>query len=40
MGNSYDNAMIEMLNSLFKAEMIHRRDPSRNAEAVEFSMLG
>ena len=35
----YDNALGETINGLFKAEVIHRRDPWRNAEAVEFATL-
>ena len=38
-GDSYDNALAETINGLFKAEVIHRRGPSRNAEAVEFATL-
>ncbi len=37
--NSYDNALAETINGLFKAEVIHRRGPWRNAEAVEFATL-
>src|SRR3954452_21153454 len=38
-GDSYDNALAETINGLFKAEMIHRRGPWRSAEAVEFATL-
>jgi hypothetical protein len=38
-GDSYDNALAETINGLFKAEVIHRRDPWRSAEAVEFATL-
>lgn len=38
-GDSYDNALVEMINGLYKAEVIHRRGPWRNCEAVEFAML-
>jgi putative transposase len=38
-GDSYDNALAETINGLFKAEVIHRRGPWRNAEAVEFATL-
>lgn len=38
-GDSYDNALAETINGLFKAEAIHRRRPWRNAEAVEFATL-
>ncbi len=36
-GDSYDNALAETINGLFKAEVIHRRGPWRSAEAVEFA---
>jgi transposase InsO family protein len=38
-GDSYDNALAETLNGLYKAEVIHRRGPWRNFEAVEFATL-
>jgi putative transposase len=38
-GDSYDNALAEMIIGLFKAEMIRRRGPRRHAEAVEFATL-
>ena len=38
-GNSYDNALAETINGLFKAEVIHRRGPWRNFEAVEYATL-
>jgi len=38
-GDSYDNALAETINGLFKAEVIHRRGPWRNLEAVEFATL-
>ena len=38
-GDSYDNALAETINGLFKAEVIHRRGPWRNMEAVEFATL-
>ena len=38
-GDSYDNAMAETINGLFKAEVIHRRGPWRNFEAVEYATL-
>jgi transposase InsO family protein len=38
-GDSYDNALAETINGLFKAEVIHRRCPSRNFEAVEYATL-
>lgn len=39
-GDSYDNALAETVNGLYKAEVIHRRGPWRNFEAVEFATLG
>jgi transposase InsO family protein len=38
-GDSYDNALAETINSLYKAEVIRRRDPWRGIEAVEFATL-
>ena len=38
-GDSYDNALAETINGLYKAEVIHRRGPWRNFEAVEFATL-
>lgn len=38
-GDSFDNALAETINGLFKAEVIHRRGPWRSAEAVEFATL-
>ena len=38
-GDSYDNALAETTNGLFKAEVIHRRGPWRNFEAVEYATL-
>ena len=38
-GDSYDNALAETINGLFKTEVIHRRGPWRNLEAVEFATL-
>ncbi|WP_421405591.1 IS3 family transposase [Agrobacterium fabrum] len=38
-GDSYDNALAETINGLYKAEVIHRRGPWRNFEAVEFAKL-
>lgn len=38
-GDSYDNALAETINGLFKAELIHRRGPWRSFEAVEFATL-
>jgi putative transposase len=38
-GDSYDNALAETINGLYKAEVIHRRAPWRSLEAVEFATL-
>ena len=38
-GDSYDNALAETINGLYKAEVIHRRGPWRAFEAVEFATL-
>ncbi|GAB5378333.1 MAG: IS3 family transposase [Acuticoccus sp.] len=38
-GDSYDNALAETINGLYKAEIIHRRGPWRSFEAVEFATL-
>jgi putative transposase len=37
--DSYDNALAETINGLFKAEVIHRRGPWRTFEAVEYATL-
>lgn len=36
-GDSYDNALAETINGLFKTEAIHRRGPWRSFEAVKFA---
>ena len=38
-GDSYDNALAETINGLYKAEVIWRRSPWRSLEAVEFATL-
>lgn len=38
-GDSYDNALAETINGLYKAELIWHRGPWRNAEEVEFATL-
>ncbi len=38
-GDSYDNALAETINGLYKAKVIHRRGPWRTFEAVEFANL-
>ena len=38
-GDSYDNALAETINGLYKAEVIHRCGPWRSFEAVEMATL-
>ncbi len=38
-GDSYDNALAETINGLFKTEVIHPNGPWRNLEEVEFATL-
>lgn len=38
-GDSYDNALAETINGLYKAEVIRRRGPWRTFAAVEFATL-
>ena len=38
-GDSYDNALAETINGLYKAELIHRRTPWKTLEAVELATL-
>ena len=38
-GDSYDNALVETINGLYKAEVIHRRGPWHSFEAVEYATL-
>jgi transposase InsO family protein len=37
LGDSYDNALAETINGLYKAEVIHLHAPWRSFEAVEFA---
>ena len=37
--DSYDNALAETINGLYKAEAIHRRGPWRSFDAVEYATL-
>src|SRR5512143_3145904 len=39
LGDSYDNALAETINGLYKAEVIHRQGPWHSLEAVEFATL-
>ncbi len=38
-GDSYDNALAESINGLYKTEVIRRHGPWRSLEAVEFATL-
>jgi putative transposase len=38
-GDSYDNALAETVNGLYKTEVIRRRGPWRNIDAVEYATL-
>ena len=38
-GDSYDNALAESVNGLYKAELVHRRGPWRGLEDLELATL-
>lgn len=38
-GDSYDNALAETINGLYKAEMIHKQAPWKSRESVELATL-
>lgn len=38
-GDSYDNALADTINGLYKAKVIHRRGPWKSFEAAEFVTL-
>ncbi len=38
-GDSYDNALAETINGLYKTELIHRRAPWKTVEALELATL-
>jgi transposase InsO family protein len=38
-GDSYDNALAETINGLYKTELIHRRGPWKTKESLEFATL-
>ena len=38
-GDSYDNALAETINGLYKTEVIHKRGPWRTVEEVEYATL-
>ena len=37
--DSYDNALAETINGLYKTKLIHRRAPWKNKESVELATL-
>lgn len=39
-GNSYDNALAETINGLYKTELVRRQGPWRNMQALELATLG
>ncbi len=39
-GDSYDNALAETINGLYKAELIHNEGPWPSVESVELATLG
>ncbi len=38
-GDSYDNALAETINGLYKTEVIRKRGPWRNVDEVEYATL-
>ncbi len=38
-GDSYDNALAETINGLYKTEVIHKRGPWRTVDEVEYATL-
>ena len=38
-GDSYDDALTETINGLYKTEVIRRRAPWKNIDAVEYATL-
>jgi transposase InsO family protein len=38
-GDSYDNALAETINGLYKTELIHRRGPWKSRESAEIATL-
>jgi len=39
-GDSYDNALAETINGLYKNELVHRQGPWRNMQDLEMATLG
>lgn len=40
LGDSYDNALAETINGLYKIELVHRKGPWRNMQDLEMATLG
>jgi transposase InsO family protein len=38
-GDSYDNALAEPINGLYRPEVIRRRGPWKNIEGIEYATL-
>ena len=38
-GDSYDNALAETINGLYKTEVMHKRGPWRTVDEVEYATL-
>ena len=38
-GDSYDNSLVQTINGLYKAEVIHRRGPWKTKQTVELASL-
>ena len=38
-GDSYDNALAETINCLYKAKLIHRRAPWKNKKSLDLATL-
>lgn len=39
-GGSYDNALAETINGLYKTELVHRQGPWHSMQALEMATLG
>ena len=39
-GNSFDNALAEMITGLYKTELVQRQGPGRNMQNLEMTTLG
>lgn len=38
-GDSYDNALAETINGLYKTELVHRQGPWRNMQDLEMAIV-